>query len=216
MYNFYIVLFKNKVRKKIIKKFIKYENADKFFNKKIEENKEIIFEKKTENGIESDYEIGLVSLNSKKDYPTYLKDEFGRNLKIKTQDSNMSILKISKYKIEELVFDLDSSKKISINQLLKKYLPKSTIKLCYHLNNKIIIQNDNTFNIFSLKNEDDCIRLIEELSSYFYNQKRTDCLFVKDNSSAQKKYLIKLLSDNGIDKKILYRKYTTFPRSSRS
>jgi hypothetical protein len=33
-----VVLFKNKVRKKIINKFVTLDKAEEFFNKKIEEN----------------------------------------------------------------------------------------------------------------------------------------------------------------------------------
>jgi hypothetical protein len=45
-------------------------------------------------------------------------------------------------------------------------------------------------------------------------QKRKDCMFVLDTDPAQKKYLLKLLSDFGFDKKVLYRQFTTFPRST--
>jgi hypothetical protein len=39
-------------------------------------------------------------------------------------------------------------------------------------------------------------------------------VWVKTISSSKKKYLIDLLSSKGFDKKMLYRKYTTFPRQS--
>ena len=71
---------------------------------------------------------------------------------------------------------------------------------------------DDDIKLFSLKNENDSMRFIESLSSYFLKNKRNDCLFVKDDSTPQRKYLLTLLSNSGYDKKVLYRKFTTFPR----
>ena len=82
----------------------------------------------------------------------------------------------------------------------------------FSLNNKVIIQNDNDFKIFSLKTEEESNRFLDFLTLYFINIKKKDCLIVKDNSSAQKKYLLNLLSENGFDKKVFYRKSTTHPR----
>ena len=39
---------------------------------------------------------------------------------------------------------------------------------------------------------------------------RMDCLIVSETSKAQKKYLYEILSEMGIDKKLLYRTSTTF------
>jgi hypothetical protein len=47
----------------------------------------------------------------------------------------------------------------------------------------------------------------------FFFQIDSHCLFVKDYSIAQRKSLYKLLESSGIDKKILYRKFTTLPQS---
>ena len=79
------------------------------------------------------------------------------------------------------------------------------------LNNKVILQKDEEIDLFSLKNESECTRFVESLSSYFFKTKRGDCLFIKDCSSPQRKYLYSLLESNGFDKKALYRKFTTYP-----
>ena len=51
--NYMVVLFKNKVRKKIINKFVTLDKAEEFFNKKIEEklepNELIVYQKEIEN-----------------------------------------------------------------------------------------------------------------------------------------------------------------------
>ena len=79
------------------------------------------------------------------------------------------------------------------------------------LNNKIVLQKDEDIKLFSLKNEHESSRFIDCLSSHFFKIKRGDCLFIKDFSSPQRKYLYNLLESNGFDKKVLYRKFTTYP-----
>ena len=127
-------------------------------------------------------------------------------------DNEWGIIKISVYNQEEKIFDIQQSKKIDTKELLRKYLKGDGLKMINSLNNKLIIQKDDEFKIFSLKSGGEVVRLLESLTDYFIKQKRTDCLIVKDTSTAQKKYLLKFLEENGFDKKLFYRQYTTYPR----
>ena len=214
MLRFYVILFKNKEKKKIIKKFITFEKANLYFDKLIYESKDIIFDVKFENGRECEFELGLVEVGtSNKQTPIYVTDELGRNIKVKLLDDGFSLIKISKYKQEESIFDISKNKKITINKFISSYLRTDNLKVISVLNNKIVVQSDEKINIFSMKSENECIRLINDLSKHFFLTKRTDCLFIDDISTPQKKYLIKLLSEYGFSKKILYRKFTTYPRS---
>ena len=79
------------------------------------------------------------------------------------------------------------------------------------LNNKVIVQNDDNYNLFTLKNDDDSSRLLDNLSENFISQKRSDCMFVKDYSTAQRKYLYLILSEKGFPKTYLFRQSTTHP-----
>ena len=85
------------------------------------------------------------------------------------------------------------------------------MKMVSSINNKIVVQKDDECYLFSLKNHNEALRFIDCLSQLFFKEKKSNCLFVKDNSKAQRKYLIDLLSKKGVDKKILYRKSTTHP-----
>jgi tricorn protease-like protein len=49
------------------------------------------------------------------------------------------------------------------------------LKLVSKLNNKIVVQNDDKFNLFTLKNDNDSSRFIDKLSELFIEQKRFDC-----------------------------------------
>lgn len=212
MWNYLVVLFKNKAKKKIVKKFVTLKKAQSFHNKLINGSKDVIFEVMTENGEECSFELGLIELSNKQSSPVYITDEFGRNKKVKLGEDNMTLLEIKKYKKEEKIFDLQTNKKIDTSTLIKKYLKNDGIKVLFTLNHKLIIQIEDKFFLFSLKNEFDTIRFLETLSNYFFRIKKSDCIFVKDYNLSQRKYFLKLLSDNGISKKILYRKQTSRPR----
>jgi predicted transcriptional regulator with HTH domain len=206
--NFKIVLFKNKVRKKIIKTFITFNKAQEFFKKYKKDNESIVFHKEFANGEESQYEIGLIHIGKGSEGNVYLKDEYGRNIKVALENKEMSIIEICPVKIEEFLYDYQTKKKISLNRILKTYLKGKGIKLISGLNNKVIVQEEDNFNILITKSEKECDRFLETLSNLFFKEKRIDCIVVKDNSIAQRKYLYSLLESKGYDKQFLYRKST--------
>jgi len=212
MSNYAVVIFKNKSLKKILKEFITYKKAKNFFDDFLKKSDEVLFEVFYENGNPCRFEIALIENSNPKLNPVYLTDEMGRSKKVKLEGSGRTISVISIYKKEEKIFDLDQNKKIFSEEFIKKYLKGINLKLISVLNNKIILQNDEDTNLFSMKNESEALRFLDFLTSYLQKNKRRDCLIVKDNSTAQKKYLLKLLSNIGFDKKILYRKKTTHPR----
>jgi hypothetical protein len=213
MENYIVVLFKNKKKKRIIKKFITFNRAKQFYDKLIQESNEVLFEIKVEGGSECNYEIGIVEMSSKQLVPVYMTDEFGRNVKVKLDEDGMTLFKIQPYKKEETVFDIRTGKKITMSDLIKKYLRGDGLKMISVLNNKIVLQEDEKIHLFTLKSESESSRFVDSMSLHFFKIKRGDCLFVKDYSTAQRKYLYSLLESNGIDKKILYRKFTTLPPS---
>ena len=211
MENYLIVLFKNKKRKRIIKKFVILSRAKSFFNKLISESDEVIFDVLIENTKDCKFELSLIEMVTNQSAPVYITDEYGRNIKVKIEDDGMSILQIKPYREEELIFDVQKKKKITTKDLIKTYLKTDGLKMISVLNNKIVVQKDEDIKLFSLKNEKESSRFIDCLSSYFFRIKRGDCLFIKDYSSPQRKYLYSLLESNGFDKKVLYRKFTTYP-----
>jgi len=211
---YYIVLFKDKTKKKIIKKFSTSKKAEEFYEKLLKESKSVIFEKRYDSGKPVQYDIGLLTDGKSTSNQIYVQDEIGRNVKVKFEDDNYTAIKISSYRIEESIFDISNDKKITITEFVSLLKKDTTLKVISCLNNKIVYQNDEKISLFSLKSEDECLRFIDSLSSHIYSEGRKDCMFVSDTSTPQKKYLFNLLSENGYDKKVLYRKYTTFPRAT--
>ena len=212
MSNYLVVLFKNKKKKKIIKKFITLSRAKNYFDGLIEKSNEVIFEVLVENGKECKFELGLISLSVNQSSPVYMTDEFGRSIKVKLEENGMSILNLKPYRDEDLIYDVKNKKKITTQEFIRRYLKGDGLKMVSVLNNKVILQRDEKIDLFSLKNESECSRFVECLSSHFFKIKRGDCLFIKDCSSPQRKYLYELLESNGFDKKVLYRKFTTYPK----
>ena len=212
MENYLVVLFKNKKRKRIIKKFVTLSRAKSFYENLVEKSNEVIFEVLVENAKECKFELGLIDTKTNQSAPIYTTDEYGRSVKVKFEDNTgMSIITMSPYRQEELIYDVETNRKITSNDLIKKYLKGDGLKMVSVLNNKIVIQKDEMIKLFSLKNEQESSRFVDCLSSYFFKIKRGDCLFIKDYSSPQRKYLYSLLESNGFDKKVLYRKFTTYP-----
>jgi hypothetical protein len=205
-----IVLFKNKERKKIIKKFKTYDRAKKYYDNLLEQSKTIIFDKQIENGKLSHFEVGLVDTNPENFDLYFVKDNMGRQIKVDVKDSDYRIMSISGYSVEELVFDLQKDKKIKVIDFIRNYIKKDGIKLVSKLNNKVIVQNNDDINIFSLKSESDCSRFLNSLSDYMLKNKRFDVIIIPDDSNNQKKYLYNLLDSKGISKSFLYRKSTTY------
>lgn len=209
--NYLIVLFKNKVKKKIINKFKTSKRANDYFNNLLDISDKVIFEKKYENGLECSYEIAILEKTTGTFLPVFLKDEFGRNIKISLEDENYSIFKINKYQTEEYILDFQTNTKISTPDFIKKYLTGDSLKLVSKLNNKVIVQIDDVFNLFTFKNDDDSSRFIDSLSQHLIEQKKLDCIFVKDYSTTQRKYLYNLLVEKGFSKSYLQRQSTTHP-----
>ena len=203
-----IVLFKNKERKKIIKKFKTKERAEKFFDKLL--NNDVVFNKEVENGKRCEFELGILENDSKDFTPFYVRDELGRQIKIEIDDPNYKITKISKYKVEEFLYDLQTKNKIPFKYFYSKYLKVTGLKFISKLNNKLLVQEDDNYFLFSLKSDGDSNRFLKILEDTLYKNKRSDCVVVYDTSIQQKKYLYSILESKGISKSFLYRNSTTF------
>jgi hypothetical protein len=208
--NHLIVLFKNKKRKKIINRFKTLDRAKEFFLNKISESNNVIFEKQVENALPCSFELALLSKKDENFQSLFVKDSLGRQVKVDLDDEDFKIIEVQEYKIEEKIFDVYQNKKITTQEFLKKYIDTPSIKLLSKLNNKVVLQNDDSVDLFTLKDPEECTRFLRSLSDYFISTQRMDVIVVYESSKAQKKYLYDILEKTGIDKKVLYRTTTTF------
>lgn len=210
--SFLIILFKNRKKRKIIKRYATEKKANDKFDQLIKDNVSISFNKIYENAEPCDYELGLVTNTTKIQKSLFMTDELGRNIPVNLENSDFVFLKISKYKVEEQIYDWQTSSKISFDYFIKKYCGGSELKSIYTLNNKICVQKDEDVQIFSLKNSEESERFLNTVQEYFYNERRLDAFFVKDISNAQRKWIYDVLNKKGFDKQRLYRLKTTFSK----
>lgn len=207
--NFYVIIFKNNKKRKILKSFVREQKVIEFYEKKVKESSEILFEKQFENGSKCNYKIILTSKTCEVDKLYYL-DDLGRNISIDPKISdNLYIKKIDMFKKEEKIYDVQENKKISFSKFSKKYLDKEKTIMISKLNNKVVVQDDDNYFLFSLKTEDECERFLKTVES---KVEKKNFIIVRDFTSPQRKYLYDLLVEKGYDIDFLYRTSTTHPK----
>lgn len=211
-YNFQIVLFKNKIKKKIINKFKTYKRALLQFETIVEESKNVIFPIKFENGVSSIYELSILERKPKNNEKLFIKDEFGRQVRVDLDDNEFVIKKIVYYDIEEEFLDYQTKKKIDSKNFIKKYLSKSGVKMISKLNNKIIVQINESYSLFTFKNTSDADRFLDDLGNHLRKINKNDCILVKDYSTIHRKYLYDILVNQGFPRSYLQRHSTTHPK----
>tara|TARA_R100001509_G_C4860301_1_gene213158 strand:- start:68 stop:703 length:636 start_codon:yes stop_codon:yes gene_type:complete len=201
-----IVLFRNGERNKVFFSSNNKKSILKKYSKLIEEKKpkfitEYISRKKVM------FELGIVTL-LETDKDIYSKDDLGRTKKISLGNSEYNILRMVPYWKEELIYDHHTKNKITFFQLSEWYLNDKNFKQIFTLNNKLIVQTDDVFKIFSLKTVGDASRLLGIIELSFLDNGRYDCLFVPDNSTVQRKQLYNLLEGVGYSRQFLRKQYT--------
>jgi hypothetical protein len=207
--NFSVIIFKNNKKRKILKSFVREQKAIEFYEKKVKESSEILFEKQFENGSKCNYKIILTSKTCEVEQLYYM-DEIGRNVSINPKISdNLYIKKIGMFNIEEKLYDVQDNKKITFHKFVKKYLDKDKTIMLSKLNNKVVVQEDDNYSLFSLKTEDDCERFLRIVES---KVEKKNFIIVRDFTSPQRKYLYDLLVGKGYDIDFLYRTSTTHPK----
>ena len=208
--NFLVVLFKNKLRQKIIKKFIGKDNCYKFYNKFIS-NQNIYFPVEFENGKECKFEIAVLELNGKLS-STIHRDEFGRNIDHKVEGTDYMIVKIQNFKYEERVYDISDKKKLTFLEVINQFSKNKDLKSVFKINNKVVFQSDESIKVYSCKTDFESKRFLDELQRYCIENKKTDYLISYSEDVAHKKELYRILTSKGFDIKMLYRHSTTHPK----
>jgi hypothetical protein len=137
-----------------------------------------------------------------------MKDSIGRTKEVTLGNSKYNFIKILPYWKEERIYDHTLKTKISFSLLFDTYLNESDFKQVFTLNNKLIIQKDDNFNVFSLKTVTDSLRLINIIELEFLNLGRYDCLFVTDTTTVQRKQLYDMLERNGYKREFLRKQFT--------
>lgn len=182
--NFQLYLINNNRKVEFIKCFPTEKQANKCFNKMLEENKNVSFPKEYVNidVIETcKYELLLIRRRGKnEEKTTKLRDSYGDLIEHETDSENWVVYNKAPYKIEETFWvygysPLHQRKTFSFiyEEIVK---PKTNIKgnfLNFILfKNKLLLETLSTKDLIICKNKSDCIRLYNELQRYCFNDKK--------------------------------------------
>ena len=91
------------------------KKASEFYKNLLDENQDVIFDTKTQNGKPVNYELALLEKKGNQLFPIYTKDEYGRNVKLEFDNDEYNIIKISEYREPELIHDYQTKNKITSN-----------------------------------------------------------------------------------------------------
>ena len=107
----------------------------------------------------------------------------GRTKTVGVSGDEYNMLKLIPYWREEFIYNHQTQSKVSYCEVIDTYLPKDGFKQVFTINNKIVIQNDNEFKMFSLKTVSDAARIIDLIEFDLLDEIRVDCLFVRDTNT---------------------------------
>tara|TARA_Y100000593_G_C4237286_1_gene300257 strand:+ start:324 stop:956 length:633 start_codon:yes stop_codon:yes gene_type:complete len=204
---YHIILFNNKIKKKLIFS----SNLQKTVKQKYKQllkKTSVIFPINVLNKKICVFELALVAQKSERTPDKLIKDSLGRWQKLSIKGSDYYFVEVEDYKIEESLYDHQTSSRIETPEFIETYVPKTGVCQLFSLNNKIVVQNDDEFSIFSLKNVSEAKRFMDCIAKYFRRNNIMNCLLVKDFSTIQRKQLYKILENKGFKRSFLYKHYT--------
>ena len=172
----------------------------------------MLFEKKVENAENCNFYLSIITDQESYQKTITITDDLGRNKVVDLDDPNFVFIDFKPFKIEELIYDWQTKNKISFFNFIKNYCSITELKSIFTLNNKVCVQINEEVNVFSLKDKNESDRFLSVVEDYFIDNNRSDALFIRDISTAQRKWVYVILEEKGFDKKQLYRLKTTFSK----
>jgi len=206
---YYIVLFCNKKRVKILYKSKKKEGLYDYWHEfKTQKKPLFVKTRRGKRNVESIYELGLIFPHNRWITKTYVRDSMGRNVEAIMADEKLRIKEIIPYWEEELIWDFENKKRIRYHELINIILPVEEISQIFTLNNKLFLQIEGDVRMFGNKNIADADRLFDIIKNDLLSRKRGNFIFVKDISTHQRKLLYEMLESKGFKRTELFRHYS--------
>lgn len=155
------------------------------------------------------FELALVFPKTRWSTKTYSKDELGRNVEIKLDNDDKQRIKyLIPYWEEELIYDYDVKKRIHYHQMMYYINGIQDIAQIFTLNNKVIVQVEDTIKMYGNKNIDDANRLFETIKSDLLKRNKGNFIFIKDVTTHQRSLLYDFLEKRGYNREVLFRHYS--------
>jgi hypothetical protein len=208
-WKYFIVLFCNKKRVKVIYRCMKKSTVYEYWREhKTQKKPRFVKTQNRKRGNDVVYELGLIFPKNRWSDKTYIRDSLGRTIEAKFEDENFRIKELIPYWKEELIYDFQKKSRIRYHELLEQIISINNIGQIFTLNNKLFIQNDDNILLFGNKNIKDSNRLFDLIREDVLKKKKGNFIFIKDVSTAQRKILYTLLESKGYKKSELFRHYS--------
>ena len=200
-----VIIIKNGKYEKTVHKSKKRETAFINYWKLIDENKTIIFPKKylnTKKIKPVEYKICVVKPTEKSDIFRTVRDDFGKTY-IEKPIGEWTILDSSPYQIEERfwIFGMNSkANRPTIKEIIKKLVSgaykKNITKQIIVVHNKLLIYNEEQFDMVICKCKADAQRLHHSLAKTAKKQKIKSLLFMGTATPATANRLYDIIQEN--------------------
>jgi hypothetical protein len=154
------------------------------------------------------YELALIFPNNRWSTKTFVRDSLGRTIEAKMEDEKFRIKEIIPYWKEELIYDFQKKEHVRYHIMLEEIMGISEIGQIFTLNNKLFVQNENDIRLYGNKNIKDAERLFDLVREDLLKKKKSNFIFVKDVTTAQRKLLYTLLESKGFKRTELFRHYS--------
>lgn len=209
-----IIITSNNKKKKILfkgsdlsfarKKYFKYKDT----NKVLFSRDHIAYKKVKP----VQYELILLKEWEKNDKIYTTRDNMGRNIEIVDKNKKWTILEKSDYHFEEKFTVFNYEKRLTSIDIIKYIMMKKQrgliVKQVNYINNKLLIHQNNDFDIISCKCQKDCEKLYYLLQDFYQNNNLKNIIFT-GKISKNKKSIYKLIKEKtGWDDFKLYRTKT--------
>ena len=178
-----IIITQNGKKKKIVHKSNDLKNIKRKYFILKDKNK-ILYPRKTNAYKKTKsvtYEIILLKKYEENDVPFIDRDGLGRTIEVKDINKKWSILHKDEYFFEETFTLFDHNKRLNTQEIIKKIVMKKhkvmMIKQINYLHNKLLIHQDNNFDIILCKCPEDAKRLYEILEKFSLNNKIKNIMF---------------------------------------
>jgi hypothetical protein len=206
---YFIVLFCNKKKVKILYKCMKRTTVYEYWREfKTEKKPRYVKQQGGKRNRELVYELGLIFPTNRWATQVWVKDSLGRNQEAKIEDGKFRIKEIVPYWEEELIYDYSIKKRIRYHQMMEYIESVTEIAQIFTLNNKLFVQVEDDVRLFGNKNIKDADRLLELVKEDLLKKKRGNFIFVRDVTTHQRTMLYDLLESKGFKRQELFRHYS--------
>lgn len=206
---YFIVLFCNKKRKKILYRCMKRTTITEYWHEfKTQKKPSFVKVQGGKRKQEQLFELALIFPNNRWVTKTFVKDSLGRNIEAKIENEKYRIKEIIPYWEEELIYDFQIKKRIRYHEMISDIKNTQDIAQIFTLNNKLFVQIENDVRLYGNKNIHDAERLFEIVKEELLKNKKGNFIFIKDVTTYQRKQLYTLLESKGFKRTELFRHYS--------